>query len=31
MEGVTMGVVIEIEGEEKPAAIAEWLGMQFTG
>ena len=27
----TMDVVIEIEGEEKPAAIAEWLGMQFTG
>lgn len=26
----TMLVTIEIEGEEKPAVIAEWLGMQFT-
>lgn len=24
-------VVIEIEGEEKPALIAEWLGMTVTG
>lgn len=27
----TMDVVIEIEGENKPAAVAEWLGLQFTG
>ncbi len=26
----TFDVTIEIEGEEKPALIAEWLGMQFT-
>lgn len=26
----TMDVVIEIEGEAKPAAIAEWLSMQFV-
>ena len=27
----TMDVTIEIEGEAKPALIAEWLGMQITG
>jgi acyl dehydratase len=26
----TMDVTIEIEGEKKPALVAEWLGMQFT-
>jgi acyl dehydratase len=26
-----MDVTIEIEGEAKPAAIAEWLGMQIVG
>jgi len=26
----TMDVTIEIEGEEKPALVAEWLGMQFV-
>lgn len=25
------GVKVEIEGEEKPALVAEWLSMQFTG
>ena len=25
----TVEVTVEIEGEEKPALIAEWLGMQF--
>lgn len=27
----TMDVTIEIEGEEKPALVAEWLGMQIVG
>lgn len=26
----TTEVVIEIEGQSKPAIVAEWLGMQFT-
>lgn len=26
----TFEVTIEIEGEDKPAAVAEWLGMQFA-
>ena len=26
----TFDVTIEIEGESKPALIAEWLGMQFA-
>lgn len=26
----TLAVTIEIEGETKPAIVAEWLGMQFT-
>jgi len=26
----TMDVTIEIEGEEKPAVVAEWLAMQFV-
>jgi hypothetical protein len=26
----TLGVTIEIEGETKPAVIADWLGMQFV-
>jgi len=25
----TLGVVVEIEGEEKPAVFADWLGVQF--
>ncbi len=25
-----MDVTIEIEGEDKPAVVAEWLGIQFT-
>jgi len=28
---LTYEVSVEIEGEEKPALIADWLGMQFTG
>ena len=28
---LTYEVTVEIEGEEKPALIADWLGMQFTG
>jgi acyl dehydratase len=28
---VTYTVTVEIEGVEKPALIADWLGMQFTG
>jgi len=27
----TYEVTVEIEGEEKPALIADWLGMQFVG
>jgi len=27
----TYEVTVEIEGEEKPALIADWMGMQFTG
>ena len=27
---LTYEVSVEIEGEEKPALIADWLGMQFT-
>lgn len=26
----TLGVTIEIEGEEKPAVAADWLSLQFT-
>jgi acyl dehydratase len=26
---VTTEVTVEIEGQEKPALIADWLGMQF--
>lgn len=26
----TLGVVVEIEGESKPAVIAEWLGLQIV-
>ncbi len=26
----TLGVVVEIEGESKPAVIADWLGLQFV-
>lgn len=26
----TMDVTIEIEGDERPAVVAEWLGMQFV-
>jgi acyl dehydratase len=28
---VTYNVAIEIEGADKPALVAEWLGMSFTG
>lgn len=28
---MTYDVTVEIEGEEKPALIAEWLGMQVVG
>ena len=28
---LTYEVTVEIEGEEKPALIADWLAMQFTG
>ncbi len=28
---LTYEVTVEIEGTEKPALIADWLGMQFTG
>ena len=27
---LTYEITVEIEGEEKPALIADWLGMQFT-
>lgn len=27
----TYEVTVEIEGEDKPALVADWLGMQFTG
>jgi len=29
--GLKNEVTVEIEGGEKPALIADWLGMQFTG
>jgi len=28
---LTYEVTVEIEGEEKPALVADWLGMQFVG
>jgi acyl dehydratase len=28
---LTYAVSVEIEGEDKPALVADWLGMQFTG
>lgn len=28
---LTYEITVEIEGEEKPALVADWLGMQFTG
>lgn len=28
---VTYEVTVEIDGEDKPALVADWLGMQFTG
>ncbi|RKQ72014.1 acyl dehydratase [Litorimonas taeanensis] len=28
---ITYDVTVEIDGEEKPALIAKWMGMQFTG
>ncbi len=28
---LTYEVTVDIEGQEKPALIADWLGMQFTG
>lgn len=27
---ITLGVTIEIEGEEKPAVVADWLSLQFV-
>ncbi len=27
----TYGVSVEIDGEDKPALVADWMGMQFTG
>lgn len=27
---ITLGVTVEIEGEEKPAAVADWLSLQFV-
>lgn len=26
-----LNVIIELEGQEKPACVAEWIGMAFTG
>jgi acyl dehydratase len=26
----TLGVTVEIEGEDKPAIVADWLGLQFV-
>ena len=31
LRGVTQKVTVEIEGADKPALIAEWLGMQVVG
>lgn len=28
---ITLGVTVEIEGESKPAIVADWLSLQFTG
>ena len=28
---LTYEITVEIEGEDKPALVADWLGMQFTG
>lgn len=28
---MTYEITVEIEGEDKPALVADWLGMQFTG
>jgi acyl dehydratase len=28
---VTMNATVEVEGQAKPAIIAEWLGLQFVG
>jgi hypothetical protein len=28
---VTMTATVEVEGQAKPAIIAEWLGLQFVG
>jgi acyl dehydratase len=28
---MTLGITVEIEGESKPAVVADWLGLQFTG
>ena len=27
----TMAVAVEVEGQSKPAIVAEWLGLQFVG
>jgi acyl dehydratase len=27
----TLGVTVEVEGESKPAVVADWLGLQFIG
>ena len=28
---MTLGITVEIEGESKPAVVADWLGLQFVG
>jgi acyl dehydratase len=28
---MTLGVTVEIEGQSKPAVVADWLGLQFVG
>jgi acyl dehydratase len=27
---LTLGITVEVEGEVKPAVVADWLGLQFT-
>jgi acyl dehydratase len=28
---MTLGVTVEIDGQSKPAVVADWLGLQFVG
>jgi acyl dehydratase len=28
---MTLGVTVEVEGQSKPAVVADWLGLQFVG